>query len=159
MSDSISNRSTSPISIDSVPNTTRVQQEPLPYEIATRSCKDLPSTVRVAVWSSDYRKAFDTWWAKTSWRQENQAIKIEWDRAKKMSSLWKTWETVAWVRDGKPAVQCDRCTKVLKHPMIKNIGTSHMNKHCKSSACLMKAEVDGKGPLTPFLSSRLNVSV
>ena len=134
-------------------------QQPLPHEITTRTALGVPPSVRVAVWRVEHRKAFASWWATTTWHQADRATKIGWDSRKKASSVWKSWEAVAWIKDGKPGAQCDRCGRVMGHHSDRNIGSSHLTKHYNSSGCQAKAEKNGKGPLAAFVSSRPGVGL
>ncbi|CAG8360902.1 unnamed protein product, partial [Penicillium salamii] len=93
------------------------------------------------------------WWLETEYGAKS---KIKWD-SQRHTAIWDNYHQVAHITNGAPKVMCKRCSKVLEHPYtpsacgekINYHGTSTMQKHLKTAACLRSVNKSSK--ITTFL--------
>lgn len=87
---------------------------------------------------------FKTWWAQTCWYAANiNKRDLVWLKDKKSSIAWQLFDAVARAEDGKPYIQCQRCSSVLSHPYLSNSGTTLLKNHLKSKQCERRANRQG----------------
>lgn len=105
---------------------------------------------------------FEKWWFSTPWAAGNVGStqrKIQWDSKKKHAEFWVHFELIAREFDGHPFVYCKRCTHVLNHPAIKNIGTNAIRRHLESKQCNASARKSGEGPIDKFIDELTSTTV
>jgi hypothetical protein len=108
-------------------------------------------SILFGVWSKQHKLAWDRWWKRSQWRQDNSNEKIKWV-SKTSSDVWTHFRQVARISDGYPFIQCERCSNTIQHPQLRGNGTSAMQKHLNTEGCRAKAERDGHGAMDKFVS-------
>jgi hypothetical protein len=92
---------------------------------------------RYAYFSTDSisKKAFEEWWASSSWSTSNPDSNIRWGSHSRSSNCWDHFQEIAAWPGGEPRVRCTHCNRQLTHPAGRQIGTSTMTGHLKSKKC------------------------
>jgi hypothetical protein len=90
-------------------------------------------------WSLEKHAVFLEWWYKTLWGRDDPLVckdtkRVKWERIHS-SNAWSNFNQVAHHLTGEPALCCKYCGQILKHPTLKNTGTSNLSGHLQQSKC------------------------
>ena len=111
-----------------------------------RCSQDVPASLKrhgtsYVTWEHPTAAEFLEWWKKTPtyWEflQKGTADSFRWDSAKH-SGAWSHYNQVARIADGRVSVACVHCSAVLKHPSVRNTGTSSLRSHLATGSCTGK---------------------
>lgn len=106
---------------------------------------------RYVLWDAgpEYQQTFLDWWSTTT-----AAIRITnsskenhpcWTSHIRRHKAWDNYQQCAKYHDGEPHLVCIWCAAYLRHPTVKNTGTTNLIAHLKAGACKKKRRVSGAG--------------
>ena len=108
------------------------QQPPPDLELVSRGGKD-----KFIVHPLRDDTSFLIWWEETSYavllRQRGKHHK--WGESRRNSAWWTHFAEGATFPQGHPRLRCKYCGRLLKHPYIRNTGTTAMRNHLRSTNC------------------------
>lgn len=102
---------------------------------------------------------WNAWWSTTPWRRRYPRLSFTWHQHKKTSDVWSQFQSAARSSDGRPFVRCTRCTAAIRHPSIKNSGTTALNRHLTTKECQRESKRKGLESIHKFLLSKEDIGV
>ncbi len=104
------------------------------------------------LWDSEqqYHELFINWWNNTTSAQRIKASDKEyhprWDSRARRHAAWDNYQQCAREHDGEPFLMCLHCKAFLRHPTVRNTGTTNIISHINSAVCKKRRRSDASRP-------------